>query len=248
MNGLTFNSKHSFTDMGLKMQSKVRHILPEPKTVYEDLPGVDGEYDFSEVNPDGRTKYKPFVDEIGFTIIAANAAAVRVKAHEIASWLACGEKQLQYDDDPGKYWLARVINKLDIESQLVKLKSFTAQFKCQPLGYGLTEIDETYTGIVAAADKVIANPGTFVKPKITITGTFTTLTLSCGGKTLTYSEAIAGATIVIDNFHCIKDGSINVGSKLSGNFFEFVNGNNTLSIGGTGLNCSITVSFRPTYL
>lgn len=248
MRGLTFNNKHSFTDMGLKMYSKVRNILPEPKTVYEDLPGVDGEYDYSDVNPDGRTKYRPFVDEIGFYLIEPNAAAVRTKAHQIAAWFACGESQLKYDDETGLYWIARIINKLDVESQLVRLKGFTAQFKCQPFAYGDSLVEAEYTGIVAPSDKVISNPGTFVKPKITITGSFTTLTLACGGKTLTYSEAIAGATIVIDNFHCIKDGNINKGNKLSGSFFEFANGNNTLSIGGTGLNCTVAVSFRPQYL
>ncbi len=248
MNGLIFNSKHSFTDMGLSMYSNNRNILAEPKTVYEDLPGVDGEYDFSEVNPDNRTKYKPFVDEITFTIVATNAAAVRTKSHAIAEWLACGEKQLSYDDDPGRYWIARVINKLDIESQLIKLKSLTVQFKCQPFAYANELVEEIFADIIAPADKTISNPGTFVKPKITITGTFTTLTLACGGKTLTYSDAIAGATIVIDNMQCIKDGSINVGSKLSGSFFEFVNGDNILAIGGTGLNCAVTVTFRPQYL
>jgi predicted phage tail component-like protein len=247
MSGLKFNNKHS-TELGLNMLSKRRNILPEPVIITEELPGMDGDYDYSNVNPDGRTKYKPFVDEIEFSFIEKNPANVRTKAHSIASWLACGESQLMYDDDPGKYWLARIINKLDIESQLVRLKSFTAQFKCQPYGYAVDEVQEVYEGIAAPVDKVIANPGTYVKPKITVTGSFTTLTLTCGGKTLTYSEAINGATIVIDNMQCIKDGAINVGNKLSGSFFEFVNGDNTLSIGGTGLNCSITVSFRPRYL
>jgi phage-related protein len=108
----------------------------------------------------------------------------------------------------------------------------------------------TYTNITTAVDKVIANPGTYVKPKFTITGTFTTLTLTCGGKTLTYSEAIAGATLVIDcdKMTCIKDGTINMSNKLSGSFFEFANDNNTLTIGGTGLNCTVAVNFRPQYL
>jgi predicted phage tail component-like protein len=244
MNGLAFNGKHSFTDMGLKIQSKVRHILPEPKTVYEDLPGVDGEYDFSNVNPDGRTKYKPFTDEITFYMIGP---VNRAKVHEIASWLACGEQQLIYDDEPEAYYLARVINKLDAENLLIQLKSFTAQFKGGPFSFGTTEETHSYT---TAGDKTINNPGTFVKPKFIITGSFTTLTLSCGGNTLTYSEAIVGSAIEIDcdKMTCVKDSNTNKSMKLSGKFFEFANSNNTLSIGGTGLDCTIQVSFRPQYL
>ncbi len=246
---LTFNSKHSMDDIGLRMRSKVRHILPEPKTAFEDLPGVDGEYDFTDVNPDGRTKYKPFTEEIVFSMIEANSAAVRVKAKQVADWLACGEQQLIYEDEPDVYYLARVINRMDIENQLIKLKTFTAQFKCRPYGFALSEVSETYSGIVAPENKVISNPGIYVKPKITITGSFTTLTLTVGTKTLSYSEALSAAEIVIDcdDMSCIKDGSTNKNNKLSGSFFELENGNNTLEIGGTGLNCDVTVSFRPRY-
>ena len=44
--GLTFNGRHS-SEFGLVMFSRNRPILPEPKLVAEDIPGMDGEYDFS---------------------------------------------------------------------------------------------------------------------------------------------------------------------------------------------------------
>jgi predicted phage tail component-like protein len=249
MNGLTFNGKHSYTDMGLTMFSKNRPILAEPKIITEDISGTDGEYDFSAVNPDNRITYKSVVDEIEFSFADKSMANVRAKAHTIAQWLACGEAQLSYDDDLNKYYLAKVTNKLDLENQMVRLRKFTANFR-HGFAYATTETTVTYTNITTAVDKVIANPGTYVKPKFTITGTFTTLTLTCGGKTLTYSEAIAGATLVIDcdKMTCIKDGTINMSNKLSGSFFEFANDNNTLTIGGTGLNCTVAVNFRPQYL
>lgn len=247
MTGLTFNGKHSYTDMGLVMVSKNRPILPEPYNITEELPGVDGDYDYSAVNPDGRVKYKPITDEIEFSFKEKSPANIRTKAHTIALWLACGQQQLRYDDDPGKYYLAKVINKLELESQIIRLKTFTVQFKRQPFAYALTEESHNYT---VPGNKTINNPGTFVKPKFTITGTFTTLALSCGGKTMTYSEAIAGATLVIDcdKMICIKDESINMSNKLSGSFFEFAAENNVLTIGGTGLDCTVNVSFRPQYL
>lgn len=249
MKELTFNGIRAVADMGLKVQSRVRNILPEPFIAVEEIPGMDGDYDFSEVNPDSRTKYKPYVDEITFSIIEPDSDAVIDKAREIADWLACGQAQLIYDDDPSVYRIARIINKLSIEAQLIKLRTFTAQFKCQPLAFAINEIQTTFENITAAAEKTVANPGTYVKPKITVTGSFTTLVLTCGSKTLTYSEAISGSTLVIDfeKMSCIKDINTNKSAKLSGSFFEFVNGNNVLSIGGTGLNCDVTVSFRPCY-
>lgn len=247
---LIFNGTHSSNDLGLKMYSKVRHILPEPKLVYEDIPGTDGEYDFSEVNPDNRTKYKPFTEEITFSIIELNSTAIRIKAREIAKWLSCGEQKLIYDDEPNVYYLARIINKLDIENQLIKLKSFTALFKCRPYGYALNELSESFEGIIIGESQIINNPGTYVKPVITITGTFSTLTLTLVDKTLTYSDAINEAEIVIDceNMSCVKDEYINKNNKLSGEFFEFENGNNILEIDGTNLNCNVEVRFRPRYL
>ena len=50
------------------MFSKNRPILPEPKIVSEDIPGMDGEYDYSNVNPDGEIKYKPRMIDIDFTL------------------------------------------------------------------------------------------------------------------------------------------------------------------------------------
>jgi predicted phage tail component-like protein len=247
MNGLSFNGIHC-SEYGLVMRSKNRPILPEPKIVAEDIPHRDGELDYSAVNPDGRVKYKPVTFEINFAFVERSMANVRTKAHSIAAWLSCGEAQLSFDDDTGKYWMAKVVNKLDIENEMISLRNFTVQFKCHPYAFATSETTVTYEDIIAPVDKVINNPGTYVLPKITVTGSFSTLTLSCDGKTLTYSEALDESEIVIDNFHCIKDGNINKGNKLSGQFFEFANGNNTLSIGGTDLDIDVTVSFRAQYL
>jgi predicted phage tail component-like protein len=246
MTGLTFNGKHSYSDMGLVMLSKNRPILPEPKIIVEDFTGVDGEYDYSNVNPDGRTKYKSVTDEIEFSFVNKKMSDVRAKAHLIAAWLACGEAQLSYDDDPNKYYLAKVVNKLDLENQMNRLRTFTVNFR-HGFAFASTETSATYV-VTEPVGKVIANPGTYIKPKFTVTGSFTTLTLTCNGKTLTYNEALADASIVIENMQCIKDETLNMNNKLSGSFFEFAPGNNTLAIGGTGLNCSVAVSFRPQYL
>lgn len=267
--GVTFNGKHSFNDFGLVMLSKNRPVLPEPKIVVDEIAGQDGEYDYSDCNPDGRTRYKSRTHEIEFSLKERDPALVRIKAHEIANWLACGEQQLVYDDETAVFYLARVVNKLDLENQIVSVKRFTVQWKCRP--YGFSVVDSTQQiqfgqglmlGYGYKLDMVplvftvngnkslnIYNPGRYVKPLIRITGAFTNISFAVNGKTLTYGAASASGTIDID---CEKQqsikGSTNVNNNITGEYIEFNNGDNSLQIAGTGLNCTVSLIFRYLYL
>jgi predicted phage tail component-like protein len=116
------------------MESKNRPIMPEPKIIVEEAAGTDGDYDYTDSNPEGRTKYKPLPHDIGFSLKERDMAVLRIRAHEIANWLACGEQQLIYDDETAVFYLARVINKLDLENQIVALRRFNVQWKCRPSG------------------------------------------------------------------------------------------------------------------
>jgi phage-related protein len=165
------------------MFSRNRPILPEPKIVAEDLPGMDGEYDFSAANPDGEVKYKPRMQDIDFTLKERNPTRLRAKANQIAAWLACGEKQLIFDDEPDKYYLATVSNKLDLDNQILSIKKFTVHFKCRPMKYGVniegSDIWDTFNfeeDVVqevefdVAGSKVlkIINTGRTVRPTINV--------------------------------------------------------------------------------
>ena len=248
MNGLTFNGTHSGT-LGLIMSSKNRPMLPEPKTVYEDLPGIDGEYDYSAVNPDGRVKYMPVVHEVEFAFAERSMAAVRTKARQIAAWLAVGEKQLIFDDEPGVYWLATVVNKLDIEGQFTAARRITVQFRCRPMAYAtaLTTITQIVTGTTNIA---LTNPGWYVRPVIRITGSCTSFTITCGGKALACSQALLDSEVEIDfeAMQAIKDDSININNKCSGEFLELAPGANTITITGVSLNFTAVVEYRARYL
>ena len=180
--GLTFNGRHS-SEFGLVMFSRNRPILPEPKIVAEDLPGMDGEYDFSAANPDGEVKYKPRMQDIDFTLKERNPTRLRVKANQIAAWLSCGEQILIFDDEPDKFYLAMVANKLDLDNQILSIKKFTVHFKCRPMKYGVniegSDIWDTFNfeeDVVqevefdVAGSKVlkIINTGRTVRPTINV--------------------------------------------------------------------------------
>ena len=250
MFGLTFNGKHSFNDLGLIMFSQNRPILPEAKIITEEISGKDGEYDFSTVNPDKRIKYKNRSMEIKFTIKERDLITLRQKAHSVAEWLACGEQNLIFDDDPNVYWIAKVTNKVDLEHQIIITKEFTVYFSCKPYCYSSTLTTSTHA-VAANGSKTVANSGTYVKPVIRISGACDTISFAVNGKTLTYTAPIAvGQPIEIDceGGTAYKSGTSSVLNNVSGDFIELIKGNNVVVIAGTNLNCEVSFVFRSKYL
>lgn len=267
--GFTFNNKHSFRDFGIVFKSKNRPVSPEPKIVSEELPGMDGEYDFSEANPDGRVKYKSRPIELECSFLQKNMTYIRIKTHEIASWLDCGEKPLIFDDETAVYYLAINSNKLDLETQIARFGKFTLNFKCRSFAYSVVNSNEQIKfgqGLICGygyrLDMVptiytitgptiinVYNPGRYVKPVVRINGSFTTLSITSGLKTLTYNKPLTNSTLIIDcNRFTATSNGVNVNNDLSGKYIEFVHGDNTLQISGTGLNFTLTLDFRYLYL
>lgn len=271
MYGLQFGDKHSYKDFGLVMKSKDRPILPDPKVITEDLDQMDGSHDFSDTNQDERTKYKDRIITVTFSLTEKDSSVLRVKAHQIARWLNCGESRLTFDDETAVYYIARVNNKISFEKQIISLQEFTVQFKAKPYAYSVVDstVDQLQLGMdlqlgygykldmyateydVVGSDIItIYNAGDYVKPKIEITGTFTNLTLACNNKALTYNSALtANHTLIIDldKYNATLD-SANVNNNLSGSFFELVNGDNLLTITGTSVNIHMKLIFNYMYL
>jgi predicted phage tail component-like protein len=270
--GLTFNGKHSFNDMGLILLSKDRPILPEPKEVTEDIPGADGEYDYSQVNSDNEQKYKPRVQEITFAFDRNNInwrdpRVIRQAARKIAAWLGCGESTLTFDDEADKQEYAKVNNKLDLENQIESGRPFTAQFRCRSFPCQIDSVetlmldskilldsnlrlgDEFQFAVTGNTTVIVNNFGTHsIKPTIEITGSFTSITIAVGNKSITYSEAVSSKTIILDcAVKRASDGDTNKNNKLTGDFITLPVGVNSVQITGTGINCTVIFRFRPLY-
>lgn len=221
--GLTFNGKHSFRDFGLIMFSKNRPVLPEPKIVAEDMPCMDGEYDFSAANPDGEVKYKPRVLEIDFVLKEPDPRWLRVKSNRIAAWLACGEQQLIFDDEPDKYYLAMVANKLDLDNQIVTIKRFTAQFRCRPFKFGVSLVGEEAWDTFNFEEDVLQDTEFDVVDSLTVT------IINVGRSVVPVINTDANMSITVSG---------NIYNLVPGDnkFYDlkFVNGENQISITGTG--------------
>ena len=163
------------------------------------------------------------------------------------------------NDEPDKYYLARVTSETELTS-LFESGSADISFDCQPFAYSVDETVETTTA-TGVKDLVFNHEGTrlinFKSPQgskslITVTGTWTTLTLGMNGNSLTYGASGAGSTLIVDNvkMEVTKDaanGFVNLTGDID-KFLKILPGENTLTIGGTGLNISIEVRFIPMWI
>jgi predicted phage tail component-like protein len=180
MNGMTFNNKHSFRDMGLIMGQPIISP-PEPKIIIEDVPFMNGSYDFSTVGTNGEVVYSNRDIAIPLTMDAPTKAQLYIKYSQILEWLMGVEKSnLIFDFMPDLYFVAKVTQKPSWE-ELSILGKITAQFLAEPFMYDISlagyELWDTFnfvTGVlqntlynvIGTININIINPGHMVIPII----------------------------------------------------------------------------------
>lgn len=245
----TFNGKHSFNDMGLISTLVSRPLFAEPKTAAEDLPGTDGEADFSLANPAGRLCFKPRIIELEchFASETESTADYYEKMATIAKWLAEGEKcELRFDDEPNIVYFANAANLFNTERITDFSGSFPLVFKCDPFRY-------------ASFESVCEGGGTV---KCVNSGYYCGFTLYITGKTekgYKIKNNRFPDKILSVNFPLTEEGVITVNtadmtvthngisilSKCGGDFFELAPGENKISItGGSGVSAEIFFTAR----
>lgn len=134
------------------MKSKNRQLLPSIRQIEETIPGKHGVYDYSMGDLEDR------IIEVDCAIIGD----LRNKARQIAAWLYSTQREkLFFDDEPDKYYLAKISNRIDLE-QAISLGRFTLQFKCDPFAYADKSISYTNKpGVI-----IINSQGTYNTPFI----------------------------------------------------------------------------------
>jgi predicted phage tail component-like protein len=247
-----FNNVES-SSFNLVCKSVKRPLLPAIKVKRIELPGVSGAYDFEN------SEYALRSVTMRIAYIGSSYSDLRSKARSIAAWLSLGTwAKLIINDETDKYYLAKVTGEIELES-LWESGSADITFDCQPFAYSINE--ETLTSQVAGTTNYeFVNPGNRTinykspqgsKFKITVAGTFTTLSLSMNGSSLTYAEAING-TLIIDNIEMeVALGGVNKFNVIGGSidtFLKIIPGNNILTIGGTGLNVNVTINYIPMWI
>lgn len=232
----TFNGKHSFRDMGLYTELVSQPLFAEPKTVSEDLPGTDGEIDFSLSNPKKRLCFKPRIIELEchFASPYESSSSYFAQLNKMAQWLAEGkQKTLRFDSDPDIVYYATAANLFNIERITDFSGSFPLVFKCDPFKYSSS------SSVSFGADGVVCiNEGYYCGFSLNITGktadSFKVTSNRFPDKALIINYPMAEYDTISVNMRnmTVTHNGISILSKCDGDFFELAPGENKISIDG----------------
>jgi len=236
------------SEYGIYCKTEKRSLLPALRRREFEIYGKSGIIDI------GNNDYAPKIMTVKLTYIGANLVDLRSKARLLASWLNSSTwGKLVFDDEPDKYYLARVKDGIDLNNILMT-GEMSVNFECQPFAYmcistgadptwdeadfpWITEIPwnmvQSYQfSATGTTNYTFEHPGTQEigcnspqgsKFDIVISGSWTTLEISMNGKTLEFTEAGTG-TLVIDNVDMeVKLNGLNKLSALDGDIDSFLN-------------------------
>jgi predicted phage tail component-like protein len=138
LNGFTFDGVHSST-FGIASKSVDRSLLPTMKRREIELSRKHGYYDF------GDNVYLRRGIVIDIVFFDDTMIDNKIKARDIAKWLGQKEpKELIFDDEPDKYYVARLYDQSSITGTQAIIDS-VLQFDCQPFAYSLFDTGVDYT-------------------------------------------------------------------------------------------------------
>lgn len=106
MNGVYFDGKHSYSDMGLILSSKTIEP-PAPKINKVSVPSMNGSIDLTEALTNS-VKYEDRKITLTFTVVdSRHLWATKISA--IENYLHGQKMQIMFDDDPDYYYEGRVV-------------------------------------------------------------------------------------------------------------------------------------------
>lgn len=113
--------------LAIACDREVHYILPQLQTYTQDIPGLDGTVDFG-------------IGGYGVRVIPLDIfyegcySDLRANRETIIAWLYSSQgayKQLEFGNEPGKYYMAKVTSALDFKNSPDR-KIGTVQFTCNP--------------------------------------------------------------------------------------------------------------------
>lgn len=255
----TFDGQTSF-DNGIIVTRIQRPILPTLRDRKLVIAGKDGAWDF------GNNTYEE--SEITIECILIQPLDKRALMRSIAQWLSA-KGNLIFSDEADKYYYGRLYSTFTEEIDGV-IGSFSLTFVVDPFAYSIVSTAEeifldselpldasitldnsvNYQFVITGNETVtIINFGTRpIRPVFTISGSFSNITLQLGSQSLSYNSPISSQTLVIDceSYEVELDG-VNTISELSGDFITLGQGDNEVTISGTGMNFNLEIDFLPVF-
>lgn len=232
------------------MKSKNRQALPATNDVYLQVPARDGSYLVARELNDR-------IIDVQCAVLKTSLGDLRTAMRNISAWLNTRSKvQLIFDDEPGKYYLAKLSGPIDI-NQTFTLGEFGLKFRCEPYAYAIA------TTLVQALDTVFLFPNyptpaaiglsnlgtapTFPKFTITFTAPATEYKLVLGNYFMrVVRNFIVGDVLVMD--HAISKVTVNglnamLNLDLGSRFFQVPVYGSTVTPSPIGV-ATILVSFN----
>lgn len=202
MNGVKFDTKHSYDDLDLILSSKTIGS-PSVKITTVDIPGADGVLDFTEFF--GEPKYNNRTLTFEFRSIKTFSAQL-AQDSSVKNALHGKKMKIILDDDPNYYFYGRVsVGDWESENNIVGKVTITCD--CEPYKRKQAVTTATFTATATEQTGTITNSGRMtVVPTVEVSASVT-LQFDEG------SISLGAGTYTLDNF-ALKQGAHTV--KYSG--------------------------------
>ena len=166
MNGIKFGSIHSYDNLSLILNSKEIEA-PSPKTESIEIPGADGELDFTEFF--GEVKFKNRKLTFEFSYIGEQSTFL-TKFSAIQKAIHGKKLHITLGDDPNYYYVGRVtVGAWKVDKNIGKI---TVEADCEPYKYKNT-VTAVSQSITSSGTISLTNLKKSVVPKVSTTAAVT---------------------------------------------------------------------------
>jgi phage-related protein len=224
VNEIIFNGKGCYSDFGVILNS-FKPQPPAPKVIKEDVPFMNGSYDFSTVGSNGDLVYTERLIQCTLHFLSKSTTASYSKYSQLLMWLfESGKAKLIYTADTGVYYMAKVETVPSWDTFISRGGILQFEFIAEPFKQGIDLIGQelwdninfetdvlqdelTYT-IAGSKTISIYNPGRIVTPEVIVTAN---MAVTANGYNANFTT-----------------------NKAKDHRFKIKNGYNTITVSGTG--------------
>lgn len=227
----TFDNKNSYDDFKIYITERPNIPSPKRRVTTVNIPGKNSSLRYDE------NTYEDITILVKCSFKDNNTAD---KADEIKGWLiGAGETELVFSFQPGKKYIAQVVNSIDFTQVFHIFSEFPIVFNCRPFKYSVDNSSIT----INSAGK-ITNPGTiYSEPIIKVYGSGD-ISLSIGSQIV---QLIGVENYVIMDTtiqDCYDENGNNLNDKMNSEFPVLNVGDNNISWTGTVNKLEITPNWR----
>lgn len=138
---IIFNNKGSFSDFGTLLDG-FKPQPPTPKIITDDVPGMNGTYNFSTVLSNGEPVYNTREITCTLDFFASSKEELMTKYSEVLEWLLSGQHELIYTGESDKYYIAQVEKEPKFDLIDANNGTLDITFTAQPFKYSIDEFGD----------------------------------------------------------------------------------------------------------